>query len=136
VSPDRVAGEVEAFLAGRLAEWLDAAGRRVPAWTVLNRVAHATWAELAALADEGLGRRAGRAAIDTYRWKAGQLLLVDVLLDTTSTPEDVERAQRDVLVPLELWLIRESAVEAYTSGEIVRVAWEALEDHLLGCNGA
>jgi hypothetical protein len=41
--------EAEAFLGGTYAEHLISHGRRVPSWAWLNRVAHGTEADLAAL---------------------------------------------------------------------------------------
>jgi hypothetical protein len=46
-----LSGETEAFLDGRLVEHLMTAGRMVPAWAVLNQLAHASPSELASLAE-------------------------------------------------------------------------------------
>src|ERR687891_380934 len=58
-----LSGEAEAFLEGRLVEHLVAAHRKVPAWAVLNKVAHASVRELADLVetDAGMGSAGGVA---------------------------------------------------------------------------
>jgi hypothetical protein len=49
-----LAGEVAAFLEGRLVDHLAGAGHTVPAWAVLNRLAHADRPALVRLVD-GVG---------------------------------------------------------------------------------
>jgi hypothetical protein len=133
---DSVADEIEAFLQGDLAEWLETSAAAVPSWALLNRLAHADRDELDHLNERELGSADAGSVTGSHRWRAGQLLLADYLLATTSSPEELDRVQREVLVPLELWLIGESRIEPFTPGEIVRLAWETVEEHLLGCQGS
>lgn len=165
--------EVEAFLQGRLVEHLRERHRAVPAWAVLNTVAHATREEIARLADhhppEGRPADGHRADGDTAHghsagghaadggtrhvhpagahpaggpatagdarrdtdgplWLRGQRALASSLLARAATPDEVERLQRALLVPLELWSIRRSQARVVTSREVLDAACELLEE--------
>lgn len=113
--------DVAAYLAGRLVEYRSGRGRGVPAWAVLNKVAHADVDELAGLADgAGDGREPG--------WLSAQRSLAADLL-AERDPPDVARIQRQVLVPLELWLIARSETETVSG----RWAAELAADVLTAC---
>jgi hypothetical protein len=121
--PDRNAvlgDEVEAFLEGRLVEHLLARGRVVPAWTVLNKVAHATFEELVGLARSGASEGAEPV------WLRAQRALAAELVDRSSTPGGVVGVQREMLVPLELWLIERSQAETMTSRRVIEIASDVL----------
>lgn len=120
-----VVGEVEAFLTGRLIEHRVATGRPVPAWAVLNRLAHGALEDVIELAhsgDEVMAARDGREA----GWQRGQRALAAHLVASTATPGDVVDVQWEVLVPLELWLIERSRSETITSRRILEIAVETL----------
>lgn len=125
-----LADEVDAFLRGRLVQHLVAARRPVPAWTVLNTVAHSTWADLVDLAAEGVGSSdrdtaAVRGGVVPV-WQSGPRQLAAMLLACGSIGE-VARLQRTVLVPLELWLIGRAAVETITARRAVEITSDALD---------
>jgi hypothetical protein len=101
-SPDdgdgpRLVGETEAFLAGGLAEVIEARADTVPDWVWINRLAHGSGSEIAALAAER-GRRRDPG------WRRARALLAQDLLDAAAAHGPLERLQHDVLVPLELRL--------------------------------
>jgi hypothetical protein len=113
--------DVAAYLAGRLVEYRSGRGRGVPAWAVLNRVAHAEVDELAGLAGgAGEGREPG--------WLSAQRSLAADLLEGRD-PQEVAGIQREVLVPLELWLIARSETETVSG----RWAAELAADVLAAC---
>jgi hypothetical protein len=115
--------EVEAFVDGRLVEFLQAADRPVPAWAVLNRLAHARIDELTELAAGG-EPPAGEPA-----WLRAQRSLAATLVTGATRPADIVSFQRAVLVPLELWVIQRSRSEAVTSRRVIELAAEVLSDH-------
>jgi hypothetical protein len=120
-----LSAETEAFLEGRLVEHLVAAGRPVPAWAVLNKLAHATAQDLAALVDTNGGPRHtpdGR----TPAWLAAQTSLASRLLRAAAAPDQITQLQHRRLIPLELSLIERSRTETITQ----RQALNALEDAL------
>lgn len=121
--------DVEAFLAGCLVEHLSAAGRPVPAWAVLNKVAHAGIDELADLARSagGVGATEGREPV----WRCAQRSLAADLVGGAGGPDEVVSTQRAVLVPLELWLIERSQAETISSRRAIEMAADVLADHRL-----
>jgi hypothetical protein len=130
VSPDAASDlgdEVEAFLHGRLVDHLVAAGRPVPAWAVLNRLAHATTEELTELAANG-GAAIGESPPGEPAWLRAQRSLAAALVTGATAPDDIKRFQRAVLVPLELWVIQRSRFEAITSRRVIELASETLAD--------
>lgn len=129
VLPDGAAAvgdEVEAFLQGRLVDYFVARSRPVPAWTVLNKVAHATADELAALAG-GPGKDP-TAEPDEPRWRSERRALAAQLLEDAPTPQQLADVQRKALVPLELWEIERSRTTTVTSRCVVEMATEVLDD--------
>ncbi|HET6950966.1 MAG TPA: hypothetical protein VFI47_11350 [Acidimicrobiales bacterium] len=124
-----MAGEIEAFLAGRLVEHRLTMGRRVPAWVVLNRLAHAAFEDLIELARSG-GEVMG-AVRDGQEpgWRRGQRALAANLVAGASTPDDVADAQWEVLVPLELSLVERSKSDTVTSRRVLEIAARALADY-------
>jgi hypothetical protein len=122
---------VEAFLEGDLVEHLCASGRAVPAWAVLNKVAHADIDELEDLARLGGAGGAGAAGGREPIWRCAQRSLAADLLAGAAAPDEVADTQRAVLVPLELWLIERSRAEAISSRRAIEMASNALADHRL-----
>jgi hypothetical protein len=120
--------ESEAFVHGRLVEFLLAAGRPVPAWAVLNRLAHASLDELSELAAAG-GPAAGEPPAGEPAWLRAQRSLAAALVAGATRPADLVSFQRAVLVPLELWVIERSRSEAVTSRHVIELAAEALSDY-------
>jgi hypothetical protein len=115
-------------LHGRLVEFLLAAGRPVPAWAVLNRLAHASLDELSELAVAG-GPAAGEPPAGEPAWLRAQRSLAAVLVAGAARPADIVSFQRVVLVPLELWVIQRSRSEAVTSRHVIELVAEALSDY-------
>jgi hypothetical protein len=115
--------EVEAFMHGRLIDYLVGASRPVPAWAVLNLLAHATVEELAALVSVGAAGPVPSSPGEPA-WVSAQRSLAAELL--TGAPDDVVGFQRAVLVPLELWVIRRSRSEAVSSRRALDLAADAL----------
>jgi hypothetical protein len=120
--------EAEAFVQGRLVEHLRGAGRPVPAWAVLNKLAHAGVDELTELAAAG-GAAHGEASPDEPAWLGAQRSLAAELIAGHAGPEDVVAVQRAVLVPLELWVIQRSRHEAVSSRRVMEVAMATLSDY-------
>jgi hypothetical protein len=96
-----LSGETEAFLEGRIVEHLAAAGRTVPTWAVLNKLAHANPEEIADLAERN-GRPGNAPEPGEPAWQAAQRSLASRLLASGATPDQITRIQQAVLVPLEL----------------------------------
>jgi len=127
VLPDRaeaLGDDVEAFLGGDLVEHLVSERQPVPAWAVLNKLAHATVQELADLAGPD-----GDPASDERApcWKRSQRSLAAELLEGATT-DGLAEIQRTVLVPLELWMIDRSRSETITSRRVIQTATEVLDD--------
>jgi hypothetical protein len=101
---EALSGEAEAFLQGRLVEHLAAAGRPVPAWAVLNKLAHASPQELADLTLIH-GRSASEPEVGQPTWLAAQKSLAARLVRNTRVPDEITYLQHQRLIPLELWLI-------------------------------
>jgi hypothetical protein len=124
----RLGEEVEAFIHGRLVDYLLAAGRPVPAWTVLNKLAHASMEELTELAAANNSEATGAAEAGEPAWVRAQRSLA-ALTTGGRRPDDIASLQRKVLVPLELWLVQRSRSEAITSRRVIELASEVLADY-------
>jgi hypothetical protein len=121
-----LAGETEAFLEGRIVEHLVAAGRPVPTWAVLNKLAHASPTELADLVEtDGIPGNTPQPREPVCR--AAQRSLACRLLAGGALPDEITRIQQTVLVPLELWLIERSELETVTLRQAVSAASDALD---------
>jgi hypothetical protein len=127
-----LADEVEAFLGGRFVDHLASHGQPVPAWTVLNRLAHADHAELVRLVDgELLEARFGGPK--PHAWAVPERFIAANLLVTRgTTPEALRDVQRSVLVPLELQLIDETRHEKMTAEQVLDAGARALETYRTG----
>jgi len=112
-----VGDECEAFLAGRLARYLGAAGQPVPPVGWLNQVAHGTPAELSALA-----RTSSMGTPPPSRWARTVGYLARSLLERSrETCRTIEELQRELLVPLELELIAMPECADLDPADIVRI---------------
>lgn len=124
-----IGAEVEAFLAGRMVDHLVAHQLPVPAWAVINRLAHATRAELVRLV-EGMGMgpdgHLSSAAVQP-QWESSERFVAGHLLATTGSADDLWRVQRATLVPLELSLIGRTRLERLTAEQVLEAGAEALE---------
>jgi hypothetical protein len=126
-----LSGETEAFLDGRIVEHLTAAGRMVPTWAVLNKIAHGSPSEIAYLTQtDGHPDNAPEAGEPV--WRAAQRSLAARLLASDALPDDIAQVQQTVLVPLELRLIERSEVETVTLRQAIRAACDALNQGGLG----
>lgn len=121
-----LSAETEAFLNGQLVEQLAAAGRPVPAWAVLNKLAHASAQELADMGascpDPGPHPEASTPA-----WSKAQASLASCLLRTAGAPEEVTRVQHARLIPLELWFIERSKTRTITTREVIKAASDVID---------
>lgn len=122
-----LSAETEAFLEGRIVEHLMTAGRMVPTWALLNRLAHASPSELASLAEVD-GRPGNAPEPGEPVWRTAQRSLASRLLAGGARPDEITRIQQTVLVPLELRLIERSDVETVTLRQTIRAASDALND--------
>jgi hypothetical protein len=121
-----LSGEAEAFLEGRLVEHLVAAGRPVPAWAVLNKLAHASPQELADLIMLH-GRSHSEAEAGAPTWLAAQKSLAARLVRNTPVPDEITDPQHQRLIPLELWLIERSKTQTVTPRQVISAASDALD---------
>jgi hypothetical protein len=121
-----LSAETEAFLQGRLVEHLAAAGRPVPAWAIVNKLAHASRHDLAELVD-------ATASTDRQRdvrppaWRVTQARLASRLVRTSAEPNETSKLQRQLLIPLELSLIERSKTEILTPRQAIAAAADALD---------
>jgi hypothetical protein len=117
--------ECEAFLNGVMAETLGELNGRVPAWTWMNLLAHATAADLEAARvspSPTLGGLAGD-------WRRARSFLAGEVLDLVATGQTTLAAlQRDVLVPLELDLVSRHATARWRPGDLVTAVLAALPE--------
>jgi hypothetical protein len=122
-----VADEVEAFLMGRLVDHLAARCQPVPAWAMLNRLAHADSGELRSLVDGTGGGWGGGPPIIQVPWASAERFIAGNLLARATTPEALATIQGATLMPLELRLIERSKVEKLTVDQVFAAGAEALE---------
>ncbi|MGH9074194.1 MAG: hypothetical protein ACRDZQ_08750 [Acidimicrobiales bacterium] len=124
--PWPLAGECEAFLAGRYAEYLEGQGVGVPMWARLNRLCHLDEAGVLALAE---GRAPRRRREDPV-WTAALAYLAEEVLTTAARwGTTVAEVQRSVLVPLELGLARGNQRASARPAALVRTVAQALGEH-------
>lgn len=123
---EALSGEAEAFLEGRLVEHLIAAGRPVPAWAVLNKLAHASPQELADLIMIH-GRSASEPEVEEPTWLAAQKSLAARLVSNAPVPDEITYLQHQRLIPLESWLIERSKTQTVTPRQVITAASDALD---------
>ena len=117
-----VGDECEAFLSGRLAAYLQDLGQPVPAVGWLNQVVHATPRELSMLAVTGEAH-----AVQPLAWCRAVGYLARCLLERArESGRPIEQLQRELLVPLELELIGDSAATDLDPADITRLAMARL----------
>lgn len=121
-----LSAEAEAFLEGRLVEHLAAAGRPVPAWAVVNKLAHASAHDLAELVDAN-GDPSREPETRKPAWLAAQAWLASRLMRTAAAPDDITKLQQQRLIPLESWLIERSKTETVTSRQAITAASDVLD---------
>jgi hypothetical protein len=127
-----LADEVEAFLEGRFVDHLATHGQPVPAWAVLNRLAHADHAELVRLVDgDLLDPRYGGPK--PHAWAVPErFIAANIVVTRGATPEGLREIQRGVLVPLELQLIEDTRHEKMTADQVLDAGARALESFPTG----
>jgi hypothetical protein len=117
------ADEVAAFLEGRLAGFYASKGRELPAWVALNRLAHADRSELITLAGDAAGGPV-RAP-----WAATERSIAARVLAQAPTPELLDQLQSQVLVPVELKLLRLARAEGLDAEQALAAAADALDTY-------
>lgn len=127
-----LAGEVQAFLAGRLVVHLTATHQPVPAWAALNRLAHADRPELVRLVEGATVGWETHPSAEMPYWAAAERFVAGHLLARAPTPGDLARLQGATLVPLELRLIEQSKVDRLTVDKVLEMAAEALDTYRTG----
>lgn len=126
-----VADEVEAYLAGRYVELMVARKRPVPAWAVVNRLAHATRDELGRVV-QGTTMSRGSPPSRRVAWEESERFLAGSLLARTRGTDDLAALQLTSLVPLELALIQAGRAERMDAEQVLAASAEALDGSLLG----
>lgn len=126
-----MAGEVEAFVQGRYVDWLAGDGQAIPAWAVLNRLAHSDPPDLVRLiADEDdpatVPPRRRHAWADDERFLAAHLLVAG------GTPDGVRSLQQGALVPVELSLVDRWKADRMSADDVLRAGAEALDRYHAG----
>lgn len=126
-----LADELEAFLAGRYVDFLAARHRPVPAWAVVNRLAHGTRDELARIVE---GRTGPQASPPQRRvaWEESERFLAAQLLARTADAGELLALQLASLVPLELALVERVKTERLDAEQVLAMSAEAVEQSLLG----
>lgn len=127
-----LADEIEAILAGRLADLYAGAGRPLPSWAALNRLAHASRDELLHVVEGERMPSYLHPSVRTPEWKVTERFVAGRLLARARTPEDLAAIQREALVPVELALIELAKVERLTPEAAVEAAAEVLDSRRPG----
>jgi len=110
--------ECEAYLAGRLAAYLEEVGRPVTPAAWLNRVVHASPRELSVLAITGT-----TYTLQPSRWHQAVGYLARSLLERAQeTGQPIDHLQRELLVPLELELIGRPDCVLLDPADVIRIA--------------
>jgi hypothetical protein len=126
--PSGIGDEIEAYLHGHLVDHLATHGRLAPAWTAVNRLAHATLGELAIVvagAQPGQSHAAARRRpvwADTERFAAARLLA-----RAEGDAAEVARIQMADLIPLELALVDAAILHGMDARDVLDAAVEALD---------
>ena len=121
LSLDGIGAECEAFLHGRMVQYLAARGRSVPAWAWLNQLAHATEAELRARASYPPGWSDNGAWLD-----AVALLARELLDEVAATGSSLADLQWDLLIPTELQLLAADPLRGPDPSQLVTLVLGAL----------
>jgi hypothetical protein len=129
--PD-LAGEVAAFLEGRLVDHFVGAGQTVPAWAVLNRLAHADRPALVRLVESAGPDRVAHPSSGQPPWLATERIVAGHLLAKATTAEDLARVQHAALVPLELRVIERSKLHRLTAEQVLEAGSKALDSFRFG----
>jgi hypothetical protein len=122
-----LADEVEAFLGGRLVDYMTASHQPVAAWAVLNRLAHADRSELVGFVEGANIDWVVHPSSRQPYWVASERFVAGHLLALARTPEDLGRLQRAALVPLELELIERTKIEQLTADQVLELAARAVD---------
>lgn len=123
-----LADEVEAWLAGRLGDYLANSGRRVPTWAVLNRLAHADRDVLVRLSAGGRAYPITHPACGSSPWLIAEQIVAGQLVECAETPEQLWLIQQATLIPLELSFAERAKTEQLNPERVISAAAEALEN--------
>ena len=122
-----IGDECEAFLAGQLVEHLVAHGREVPTWAWLNKLAHASVAELERIA---MGTPAYGHDVEYAAWNQSMTVLADDLLGQVGGDlAALEAIQSRFLVAFELAAIESGPSFPMTPSLLVSVERAVLRRH-------
>lgn len=125
-----LSAEAEAYVAGRLADHFAETGRKVPIWSLLNRLAHGTVDEIAELLTTSASR-GWRAHPSAAGWIVQERALALRLLQAAPTDDALRRIQSVVLVPVELEMIARNLDHPVSPDAVAFEAARALDNHLL-----
>lgn len=122
-----VADECEAFLWGRLVEWLIDEGRPIPTWAWLNKLAHATAEEIEAVAEGEVAYSATREFDD---WNQAVTVVAGDLIEQVDGDESLlGNVQRTLLVPFELAAMQSGTSFPMTPALLVSISRAVLRRH-------
>ena len=127
-----LADEVEAFLAGRLVDYMTAGHQPVAAWAVLNRLAHADRSDLVGFVEGSDVDWLVHPSSRQPYWVASERFVAGHLLALARTPEDLGRVQRAALVPLELGLIERTQIDQLTADQVLELGAKAVDSFYPG----
>jgi hypothetical protein len=118
-----VAAAAERMLSGgAVGLFRDAGYSYAPSWAYLNRLGHCEFEQMVALAE----------AVDRGRpggWGATLGYIAAELLTFEKTPDQIHRAQREVLIPLELDILDGQIPDPETPAEFMSLIIGALDHH-------
>lgn len=126
-----VGDEVEAFLAGRLVDYMATRHQPVPAWAALNRLAHSDHDTLALLV-EGAGLDTTGRSVAPHPWAAVERFAAAQIMIRAPTAERLAGLQRSTLVPLELDLVERARLDRLTAEQVLDAAVAALDTYHAG----
>lgn len=120
---DQLVLECDALLAGGYADFLRRQGRPVPAWALVNAMAHASRHELEAWAADD-DTAIDPDVVGTHQLRA--FLADDVLRHAGPDASTLIGLQRSRLIPLELDLLREVEPSGHDPGRVTRLVMAAV----------
>ena len=126
-----MADEVEAFLGGRFVDYLAKHGQPVPAWAVVNRLAHADHAELVRLVDGDL-LDARHGAAKPHAWAVPERFIAANILVTRAHAERLRDPAGGPRAGLELRLIEDTRHEKMTAEQVLDAVARSLESFPTG----
>jgi hypothetical protein len=120
-----VVDEAEELLHGQAAEGYRRCGGRVPAWTLVNLLAHSSFDQFSLITTRGARARHG-----SWEEALGGLARELIRLELSGT--EIRSLQRDVLVPLEVDLLGGRRAAPATPDQLTSLVHQALDEHRIG----